>query len=239
MTKDITLQFLGHSAWLVTYDTYKFLIDPFITDNPVATVKAEELNPTHIILTHGHGDHLGDTVAIAKRTGAKVITNFEVANYLRDQGCDILADLSTGGGRNFDFGRVQLTIAHHGSAAPDGRYMGTATGVLLKLGGKTIYHSGDTGLFLDMKLIGEMHSIDVALLPIGDHYTMGIDEAVKAVEFLHPKITIPMHYNTFPPIEVDPEQFRSRVEAQGQKALILQPGETYHLVLEGLGTVNG
>lgn len=229
MERDIRLTFHGHSAFQIDHGEWSFLIDPFITGNPVATADADALNPTHILLTHGHGDHLGDTIEIAKRTGAQVISTFEVINYLKKQGLENVADLAVGGGRNFDFGRIKFTIAHHGSAAPDGTYLGTAAGILLNIGGRTIYHSGDTALTLDMKLLGEMHSIDVAMLPIGDNYTMGVTDALKAVEFVNPRTAIPMHFNTFPVVEADPNEFKAGVEAQGKECVILSPGESWTL----------
>lgn len=225
MESDIRLTFLGHSAFQIDHAEWKILIDPFITGNPSATVTADALEPNFILLTHGHDDHLGDTVDIAKRTGATVITTFEVANYLKDQGLEYVIDLGVGGGRAVEFGHVKFTIAHHGSCASDGTYLGAAAGVLVTIGGKVIYHAGDTALTYDMKLLGEMHSVDVALLPIGDNYTMGVRDAIKAVEFVNPRFAIPMHYNTFPIIQADPEEFRSGVEALGRKGVILAPGE--------------
>ena len=229
MQSNIQLLFHGHSAFQIDHDEWSLLIDPFITGNPVATVKAETLNPTHIILTHGHGDHLGDTIEIAKRTGSTVITTFEVANYLKAHGLENVADLGVGGGRNFEFGRVKFTIAHHGSAAPDGTYMGAAAGALISIGGRTLYHAGDTALTLDMKLLGEMHAVDVAMLPIGDNYTMDVVDAIKAVEFVNPRVAIPMHFDTFPPIKADAGQFKNGVEALGKEGVVLKPGETYIL----------
>lgn len=233
MPSEISLTFLGHSAWRIVHGDHDILIDPFITHNPVATLKAETLKPTHIILTHGHGDHLGDTVEIAKRTGAQVITTFEVANYCESKGCENPVGMGIGGSHQFDFGRVKFTIAHHSSSASDGTYLGSPAGVLLMIDGRTIYHAGDTGLFLDMKLIGERHPIDVALLPIGDYFTMGVEDAVVAVDFLNPKVAIPMHYNTFPPIQADPQEFASGVKAGGRTAVILNPGETHVIQAAG------
>lgn len=227
MQSDIRILFHGHSAFQIDHKSWCVLIDPFITGNPVATIEAATLNPTHIILTHGHGDHLGDTIEIAIRTGATVITTYEVANYLKAHGLENVADLGVGGGRNFEFGRVKFTIAHHGSAAPDGTYMGAAAGALITIGGKTLYHAGDTALTLDMKLLGEMHSVDVAMLPIGDNYTMDVVDAIKAVEFVNPKVAIPMHYDTFPIVQADPEAFRAGVEALGKQGVILKPGEEF------------
>ena len=235
MSNDINVKFLGHSAFSIQYSEWNLLIDPFITGNPAAeeaSVDAEELNPTHIILTHGHGDHLGDTVNIAERTGCEVITTFECANYLKEKGLEKVADLGIGGGRNFPFGRVKFTIAHHSSSAPDGTYMGNPAGVLIRIGGKLIYHAGDTALTYEMKLLGEMNEIDLALLPIGDNYTMDARDAVKAVEFIDPDVAIPMHYDTFPVVEADPEVFRKGVEEQGKKCVILEPGESFSMEAE-------
>ena len=232
MSSEIHLTFLGHSAFSIKYGEWHLLIDPFITGNPAsafASMSRPALDPTHIILTHGHGDHLGDTIAIAERTGAEIITTFECANYIKGKGLENVADLGIGGGRNFPFGRVKFTIAHHSSSAPDGTYMGNPAGVLLFIGGKTIYHAGDTALTYEMKLLGEMNQVDVALLPIGDNYTMDARDAVKAVEFINPSVAIPMHYNTFPIVEADPEVFRAGVEAQGKQGVILNPGETFSI----------
>jgi len=227
MPSPIKLTFLGHSAWQIAHGEHSILIDPFITGNPKATLSADDLNPTHIVLTHAHGDHLGDTEGIAKRTKAQVITTFEVANYLEARGCENTVGMGIGGAAQFGFGQVKFTIAHHSASAPDGSYCGNPAGVLLMIDGRTIYHAGDTGLFLDMKLIGERHKPDVALLPIGDFYTMGIDDAVAAVEFLRPRLTIPMHYNTFPPIAADPERFRTELTARGFECAILDPGQSH------------
>lgn len=227
MPSPITLTFIGHSAWRIVHGDHDILIDPFVTGNPKATIAADDLNPTHIVLTHAHGDHIGDTERIAKRTKAQVITTFEVANYLEARGCENPVGMGIGGSAPFDFGRVKFTIAHHSSSAPDGSNCGNPAGVLLMIDGRTIYHAGDTALFLDMKLIGERHKPDVALLPIGDFYTMGIDDAVAAVEFLRPKLTIPMHYNTFPPIAADPERFKAELGARGFECAILDPGQSH------------
>lgn len=227
MPSAITLTFIGHSAWVIEHGGFTLLIDPFITGNPAATVAADDMSPTHILLTHAHGDHLGDTVSIAQRTGATVIATFEVAEYVAAQGVAATVGMGIGGARNFEFGRVKFTIAHHSSSLPDGSYGGNPAGILLTIDGRTLYHAGDTGLFSDMKLIGELDAIDVAMLPIGDHFTMGIDDAVRAVEFLRPRLAIPMHYNTFPPIEVDANRFASDVAARGYAALVLDPGGSH------------
>lgn len=225
MTK---LTYFGHSAFLIEHNQYKILIDPFITGNPLAPIKADELSADFIVLSHGHGDHYGDTEKIAKRCNSLVIAVNELANYVASKGLRA-HNMHIGGSHEFPFGRVKFTIAHHGSSAGEGEYLGEPAGILLFLDGKTIYHAGDTGLFYDMKLIGEMHSIDVALLPIGDNFTMGIQDALKAVEFLNPKLTIPIHFNTFPVIKSDPDKFVEEIKKMNKKARKLNFGETIEL----------
>ena len=169
----VTLRYHGHDCWEVDDGSHRVLFDPFLTGNPLATVTPDSFSKLDaIIVTHGHGDHIGDAAAIAKKTGAPVIANYEIVNYLTAQGCTG-HPLHIGGGRQFPFGHVKLTIAHHGSTGPNGEALGNPVGVILTMGGKKIYHSGDTGLFLDMQLIGEAWGpLDVALLPIGDNFTM-------------------------------------------------------------------
>ncbi len=218
------LTFLSHAAFLLETNGIRILIDPFLTGNPLATLNPEEAKCDYILLTHGHGDHVGDTVTIAKKNNATVISNYEIASWSGLQGLTA-HPMHIVGAHEFPFGRIKLTIAHHGSGyESNGQmiYMGNPAGALITVEGKTIYHAGDTGLFYDMKLIGEMNSIDVALLPIGDNFTMGIDDAVKAVEFLNPKLSIPIHYKTFDVIDVDPEEFVKKVEGIGKKAQILE-----------------
>jgi L-ascorbate metabolism protein UlaG (beta-lactamase superfamily) len=220
------VRYLAHSAFLVECGKTKILIDPFITGNPKAPADAKSIRPDYILVSHGHGDHVGDAVEISKRCGATIIAPFELALWCGKHGAKI-HDMHIGGGWNFDFGRVKLTIAHHGSAAgPDDalEYTGNPCGFLISADGKVLYHAGDTGLFYDMKLIGEMNAIDLALLPIGDNFTMGIDDAVKAVELLRPKQVVPMHYNTFPPIAADPNEFVRKV-GQHSRVTVLNPGD--------------
>ncbi|HNR66746.1 MAG TPA: metal-dependent hydrolase [bacterium] len=224
----LKLTYLGHSAFLLTDTQHHLLFDPFLTGNPLAPVQAEAIKADYVLLTHGHGDHSADAIAIAKRHSATLIAPYELAIYCQKKGCKV-HPMGIGGAHVFDFGRVKLTIAHHGSGIDLGgetlAYVGSPCGYLVTLAGKTIYHAGDTGLFSDMKLIGEMNRIDVALLPIGDNYTMGIDDAVKAVELLNPGLAIPMHFNTFSVIESDPQEFVDKVKAQGQQARYLLIGE--------------
>ncbi len=219
------LKYFSHSAFQITTDNGKvILIDPFLTGNPTSPVKVEDVHADYIVLTHGHGDHLGDALTIAKRDGSLIIAVNELADYVAAKGVKA-HNMHIGGGYDFDFGRVKFTIAHHGSKTPDGEYVGEPAGVVISVDGKNIYHCGDTGLFYDMKLIGEMTSLDYMLTPIGDNFTMGIDDAVKAVELANPKVAIPMHYNTFPVIVADPQEFKQKVEAIGKQAIVLEYGE--------------
>lgn len=221
------LRFFGHSACEVVDGDSHILIDPFLSGNPVATVKPEELNPTAILLSHAHGDHLGDSIAIAKRSGAQVVGIFEVATWCQQQGCENTHGMSIGGGFQFPWGWVKLTQAWHGSTFIDeqGTFhtLGTPAGLLLCTGGKLLYHAGDTGLFGDMALIGR-HGIDLALLPIGDNFTMGPDDALEAVKLLQPKQVVPIHYNTYPPIRQDAHAWAKRVEAEtSARCTVLEP----------------
>jgi L-ascorbate metabolism protein UlaG (beta-lactamase superfamily) len=223
--------FLGHACVLVSDGAHSVVIDPFLTGNPKAAAKPEELTVHAVIVTHGHGDHLGDAVAIANRNNCPIIAVFELATYCQRKGAQQVHPMHIGGSYAFPFGRVKFVPAWHGSAfvEDDGTivYTGTPAGVLLFMGDRTIYHAGDTGLFGDMELIGRRHPIDLAFLPIGDNFTMGIDDAVEAVKLLRPKVVVPIHYGTFPVIEVDPDEFVRKVQAECPSATVrvLQPGE--------------
>ncbi len=225
----MTLQYLSHSGFLVTTSKgIKVLIDPFLEGNPSAPVKSEDLSADFIILTHAHGDHIGDSFKIADKDKTTFICVNELAIYCQTKGYKA-HNMHIGGSHDFEFGKVKFTIAHHGSMTPDNTYGGEAAGVLLFIEDKIIYHTGDTGLFYDMKLIGELHNIDYMMLPIGDNFTMGIDDASYAVELTNPKIAIPMHYNTFPVIAADPKDFARKIEKNGKKCRIMEFGETMEL----------
>ena len=207
------LRWLGHSCLWVESDGHRLLIDPFLTGNPRAAATPGELSPQFILVSHGHGDHVGDTVAIAKRTGATVICNYEISEWLGKQGVTAHG-MQHGGGHAFPFGRCKLTLAFHGSMLPDGGNGGNPCGFLLTFNdGKTIYDAADTGLFGDMKLIGE-EGIDLAILPLGDNYTMGPADAVRAVKLIAPKKAMPMHYDTFPLIAQDAKAWAAEVKQQ-------------------------
>ena len=225
----VALTYHSHSCFGIAVGDTHLLIDPFLGGNPLADVGPDEVEADYILVSHGHGDHVGDTVQIAKRTGATTISNFEIQNWLQGQGVENTHPLHIGGGYDFPFGRVKLTIAHHGSALPDGSYGGNPAGFLLTLEGKRIYHACDTGLFYDMKLIGE-GGLDLAILPIGDNFTMGPEDALRAVELLAPKIVIPIHYDTFDVIKQDPGAFAARVESETTaRCVILKPGDSLQL----------
>ena len=222
----VKLTWYGHACFLIEAGGHKLLTDPFLTGNPQAPVGPGDVQADTILVSHGHGDHVGDTVAIAKRTGAWVISNFEIANWLSAQGVKHVHGQHIGGGFDHPWGRVKLTIAHHGSALPDGSYGGNPAGFLFYLEGKKIYHACDSGLFYDMKLIGE-EGIDLAILPIGDNFTMGPDDALRAVQLIGPRKVVPIHYDTFDVIRQDPRAWAERVKAEtAAEALALSPGDS-------------
>ena len=219
------LTWLSHACVLIETEQVRILVDPFLTGNPLAPVSADQVSADVILVSHGHGDHLGDTVSIAKRTGALVISNFEIVNWLQGQGVENTHPQHIGGGFNYPWGRVKLTIAHHGSALPDGSYGGNPCGFLIQAEGKTIYHACDTGLFYDMKLIGDA-GVDLAILPIGDNFTMGPDDALRAVELIAPQKVLPIHYNTFDVIRQDVEKWKEAVEDRtAARVVVLSPGD--------------
>lgn len=217
----MNIEFLGHAAFLITEDEYTLLFDPFLTGNPLALKKPEDIKPTHIFVSHGHSDHLGDAISIAKASGAKVYTIFEMAEVFSKEGVEIQPG-NLGGRLPAEFGSIKLIPALHGSGIAGGH----ACGFVVDLKGKKIYFAGDTALFSDMSLL-QSEEIELALLPIGDVFTMGIEDAAKAVEMIRPKNVIPMHYNTFPPIQKDPTEFQKLVESKTDtKVIIIKPGES-------------
>ncbi len=224
------VRFLGHSCLLIESDGRSILIDPFLTGNPAAAATADELKADFILVTHGHEDHVGDTIAIAARAGATVVANFEISNWFQARGVRNVHAMHLGGSHAFPFGRLKLTIAFHGSALPDGSYGGNPAGLHLFLAdGTRIYHAGDTALFGDMALIGE-DGVDLACLPIGDNFTMGPDDAIRALKLLKPKRVVPIHYNTWGLIAQDAAAWADRVRREtAAEPAILQPGDWLEL----------
>ncbi|HUO09594.1 MAG TPA: metal-dependent hydrolase [Phycisphaerae bacterium] len=229
----IKILYHGHSNLEIHSGPHRIQLDPFYTGNPLADIPADQANPTHILLSHAHSDHTGDTISIAKRTNAPIAANYEICLYLQKHGAPSILPMNHGGGINLPFGRATMTIAFHTSSFDDGAYGGQPAGWIIEMGGaggKTIYFAGDTALFSDMKLIGELWNIDLACLPIGDNFTMGPAHAIKAAQFLKPKHVLPIHYNTFPPITQDPQKFATDLLAQtGIHPLPLKPGESFTL----------
>src|SRR5688572_15606708 len=221
------LTYLGHSCFLIATAKARLIIDPFLNDNPSARIKAAEITCDYVLLSHGHEDHSGDALEIAKRCEATIVANYEIAEYFAAKGAKTHG-MNPGGGHNFPFGRVKLTLAHHTSSINAGLnpiYMGVPCGIVVEADGKKLYHAGDTALFMDMQLIGRA-GLDVAMLPIGDNFTMGPDDALLALDFLKPKAAIPIHYNTWPPIAQDADAFAARAADAGHKVHPVKPGES-------------
>ena len=223
------IKFHGQSCFELSDGEATVLTDPFLKpNNPVAVATADEVEPTHIAISHGHADHIADAVPVAKRTGAHCVAIVELANWLGEQGVENVSDPNFGGTVEFDWGWIKLVPAWHTNTTPDGIAIGPPAGMLIDIGGVTVYHTGDTCLFSDLKLIAERNPVDVLLLPIGGHYTMDRHDAVVAVDFVGAKTVIPMHYDTFPPIETDSDAFKADVEAQtSSQVVLLKPGESH------------
>jgi L-ascorbate metabolism protein UlaG (beta-lactamase superfamily) len=219
------IRYLGHAAFEFTHGATSVLIDPFLSGNPTAAATAAELHPNVILLTHGHGDHYGDIVPIAKRTGATVVAITEIAGELEGEGIADVRNANLGGTVAFDWGSVKLVPAWHTSTTPNGT-VSTPAGMIIEIGGKTVYHLGDTALFGDLELIGRRHAIDVALVCIGGYFTMDRHDAVEAVRLIGPRQVIPCHYDTFPPIQTDVGAFKADVEGStASEVIVLAPGE--------------
>lgn len=225
----IHVTWLGHSAFSLDIDGHPVLIDPFITGNPLATVEVDSLAAEVILLSHAHGDHSSDVVTIARHTGATLLSNVECANYLQGQGVQNAVGANTGGTVDMGFMRIKWTIAFHSSSFPDGTYGGMPNGFLIDADERTMYFAGDTAYFQDMAEIGAV-GLDLAFLPIGDHFTMGIEDSIKAIKTLAPRVVIPMHYNTFPPIQQDVASWAERVNTETNATpIVLDPNGGYAL----------
>jgi L-ascorbate metabolism protein UlaG (beta-lactamase superfamily) len=221
-----TITWFGHNCWSIATGGRNILLDPFLNDSPTAPVQADAVQADFVLLSHGHADHVGDTVAIAKRTGATVLANFEVGEWLKAKGVagDKVVGMNPGGGIRQPFGHVKFTIAHHSSSMPDGSYGGVPGGFLLTLTDARVYFACDTALFLEMKLIGS-GGLDLAVLPIGDLFTMGPEESIDAVNLLQPRRVVPCHYDTWPPIAQDAAAWSDRVRAHtSAEPIVLKPG---------------
>jgi L-ascorbate metabolism protein UlaG (beta-lactamase superfamily) len=223
------IRFLGHACFEISSGDHRLLIDPFLApDNPAAPVGPDEVEPTDILVTHGHADHMAHVVEVATRTGARCVAIVELARWLTAQGVEDVDDPNLGGTIETDWGWVKLVPAFHTNTLPDGQAIGQAAGLVIGLDGTVIYHLGDTALFSDLRLVAERTPINVALVPIGGHFTMDRRDAATAAELLDADTVIPMHYDTFPAIEADPQAFKSEVESRtSSEVVILKPGEVH------------
>ena len=222
------IKYIGHSAFYIKTDKYGILIDPFITQNPVANFNENENTITDILVTHGHADHLGDAIPISKKNNAQITAVFELANYCAERGAQANG-INMGGKIQFPWGTARFLPAFHSSTTPNGTYAGMPTSIILEIEGKKIYHAGDTCLNQEMKTVGELYTPDLALLPIGSKFTMDIEEASISAQWLKAKKVIPMHYNTFEPIKADTQDFKTKLEKQNIEVIILKPSESIEL----------
>jgi L-ascorbate metabolism protein UlaG (beta-lactamase superfamily) len=225
------INFIGHATFELADGDTRVLIDPFLSPNsPVAKVSADDVEPTTILVTHGHEDHTADVIPVAQRTGAQVVAASELAGWFGSQGVEDTVNPNLGGTVTTEWGSVKLVPAWHTNTAPDGSSIGPPAGLIVRIGGRTIYHLGDTALFSDMKLIGERHRPDVALVPIGGHFTMDREDAAYACGLIGAGTVIPCHYDTFPLIETDAEAFKRQVESETDaEVVLLAPGESHEL----------
>lgn len=234
------IHYHGHSCFELRDGEHTLLVDPFLApNNPKAVATADDVSPTHIALTHGHADHVADAVAVATRTGAECVAEVELAEWLASQGVESVYDPNLGGTITFPWGSVKLVQAFHTNTAPgsadhpfspiEGVVIGTPAGLVIEFGGLTFYDAGDTCLFGDMELIGKRHGVDIAMLPIGGHYTMDRDDAAYAAELTGARRVIPIHYNTFPLIETDVDAFAAELAGKGIEALVLEPDSSIEL----------
>lgn len=221
------LTYHGHSCFFLETSQARIVIDPFLNDNPAARIKARDVQCDFVLISHGHEDHSGDALEIAQHCDATIVANYEIAEYFAAKGAKKTHGMNPGGGHNFPFGRVKLTLAHHTSSVEAGLkpiYLGVPCGLLIQADGKTLYHAGDTALFLDMQLIGRA-GIDVAMIPIGDNFTMGPEDAVTALDFLKPKVAVPIHYNTWPVIAQDAAAFAGQAAKSGHTVRVMNSGD--------------
>ena len=224
------ITYLGHSCFTIEVNNSVLLFDPFISPNELASsIDIKKLMPDYILISHGHQDHIADAVSIAKQSGATIISNWEIVNWLSSQGVEKSHPMNIGGHWFFDFGKVKCVNAVHSSSMPDGSYGGNPMGFLLETKEGNIYYAGDTALTLDMKLIGDYKKIDIAFLPIGSNFTMGIDNAVIASDFIHCDKIIGMHYDTFGYIKIDQDEAFGKFAAAGKELLLLQIGNSITL----------
>ncbi len=225
----VSIVYHGHSTFEVHSGDHHLIVDPFLNQNPLADIKADAVNAKHILLSHAHFDHVADAEAIAGKNSAAIYCNVEMSQYYSGRGLKNVVGLNQGGTCNTPFGKLSLTVAFHTSTFPDGTAGGVACGMVIEIGGRRIYYSGDTALFGDMALIGRLWKPDIAILPIGDHYTMGPGHAVLAAEMIGSPHIMPVHFNTFPPIAQNPEAFAEDVRIKGVKPVVLKPGGKFEL----------